>query len=177
MKISSGGGIDGKPDESSRGSGADDEDGGGDGDGGPVVNDKKPGIQRVGRSNVLESVKKFLPQLKTANEDLDKSLQTEGGGDRFNIEKLEDGHRQHIRMDLYLGVLEEQQSPLEEQQSPLEELRLPDRGLNKFLHHHRPIVVDVADVVVHEDEEDEEKARPHKKFLLEEIERPVPTPE
>lgn len=74
----------------------------------------KPNITPVGLSSALSRAKGFLPLLKKANEDLEKQIaENPTNKEKFDIENIEDTSKPVIKMNIALGVLEEQR-PLDE---------------------------------------------------------------
>eukprot|EP01114_Cavostelium_apophysatum_P020918 TRINITY_DN7152_c0_g1_i1.p1 TRINITY_DN7152_c0_g1~~TRINITY_DN7152_c0_g1_i1.p1 ORF type:complete len:283 (+),score=70.91 TRINITY_DN7152_c0_g1_i1:70-849(+) len=65
---------------------------------------KRPNIEKVGPSDVLERVRSFLPQMEAANEEMQEQIDL---GADFNIEATDEDQR-YIEMDLTLGILEAQ---------------------------------------------------------------------
>ncbi|KAJ5301487.1 hypothetical protein N7508_006350 [Penicillium antarcticum] len=67
----------------------------------------KPRIHRMkGDSELLSRLSAFLPQMKTANEDLQREIEAGRVGDLV-LDNADEGGEQYIEMDLGLGVLEE----------------------------------------------------------------------
>ncbi|KAJ5771205.1 uncharacterized protein N7511_003256 [Penicillium nucicola] len=67
----------------------------------------KPRIHRMkGDSELLSRLTSFLPQMKTANEDLQKEIEA-GRVGNLVLDNADESGEQYIEMDLGLGVLEE----------------------------------------------------------------------
>ncbi|KAJ5773513.1 hypothetical protein N7457_008409 [Penicillium paradoxum] len=67
----------------------------------------KPRIHRLkGDSGLLSRLNAFLPQMKVANEDLERQIAAGKAGDLI-LDNADESGEQYIEMDLGLGVLEE----------------------------------------------------------------------
>ncbi|KAJ5361226.1 hypothetical protein N7541_002070 [Penicillium brevicompactum] len=67
----------------------------------------KPRIHRFkGDSDIMSRLNAFLPQMKTANEDLQKQIDAGNAGDLV-LDNADGNGERYIEMDLGLGVLEE----------------------------------------------------------------------
>jgi len=78
----------------------------------PPSKPSRPEICKVPKSNVLNRVQQFLPQLQAANTKLAAAMQTRPK-EEFDIENVNE-EDEHIEMNLAVGLLEEQR-PLDEQ--------------------------------------------------------------
>ncbi|KAL9555641.1 hypothetical protein MBANPS3_002263 [Mucor bainieri] len=80
----------------------------------------------VGQSDILSRVQAFLPQLKNANEQLEKADPS-----KLDIENVDEEEGQYIEMNLGLGVYEEKkpgQSDSEDEDSDEEKLIIPNNA-------------------------------------------------
>ncbi|KAJ5883648.1 uncharacterized protein N7473_010534 [Penicillium subrubescens] len=77
----------------------------------------KPSIHRMeGGSDLLSRLSSFLPQMKNANEDLEKKIAA-GKGQEMVLDSVDDDGKDYIEMNLGLGVLEEKRGDNEDSSS------------------------------------------------------------
>ncbi|KAF3397759.1 hypothetical protein F1880_005931 [Penicillium rolfsii] len=77
----------------------------------------KPNIHRMeGGSDLLSRLSSFLPQIKNANEDLEKQIAA-GKGQEMVLDSVDDDGKEYIEMNLGLGVLEEKRDDNEDASS------------------------------------------------------------
>ncbi|CEO58900.1 hypothetical protein PMG11_03595 [Penicillium brasilianum] len=77
----------------------------------------KPNIHRMdGGSDLLSRLSSFLPQMKNANEDLEREIAA-GRGQEMVLDSVDDDGKDYIEMNLGLGVLEEKRGDSEDSSS------------------------------------------------------------